>query len=418
MLLGLVRRLDAKNKTYIDTPVFNPRRFSHSWVIGKTGVGKSTALVRWAVDDILAGEGIAFFDPHGDAAEQIMEHIPPSRRPDVIYFNPYEHAIGFNVLDTVPEERKAFVASSIVDSFKSVWGYSDMATPTLDQFLYNGTRALMDVPDGTLFGLKFLLTSPTYRAKVISHIKDPTIADFWKTDFETHMPQREQRQRTLSTLNKIGALISDPSIRTCIAQPKSKLDLKHIIEAGKILIVSLPQGQLGIEKSALIGSLVLSQLHLAALTANDAGTRKPFHIYVDECHQFGASTLPEMLSGIRKFNISLILAHQYLDQLPPMLKSALLGTVGTILAFRIGAKDVDFIEPEFRLNNSDDSLCELPPYTAYARTGATTHRLAMPIPTHRHFPSAPRRIRNLARNTYATDRQTIEARIKRFIKGV
>jgi len=416
MQLGLLRTLDADTRQYEYVPVINDRRFSHTWVIGKTGVGKSTALVRWALDDILAGDGVAFFDPHGDAAQDIMKHIPPKRRGDVVYFNPFEYAIGFNVLDTVPEERKAFVASSIVDTFKSVWGYADVATPTLDQFLYNGTRALMDMPDGTLFGLKFLLTSAKYRQRVISHIKDPTIADFWKTDFEIHMPEREQRQRTLSTLNKIGALISDPAIRACIAQPKSKLDLKQIIESGKILIVSLPQGQLGVEKSALIGSLILTQLHLVALSSKT--THKPFHIYVDECHQFGASTLPEMLSGIRKFGISMVLAHQYLDQLPRKLKSALMGTVGTIVSFRLGVKDAERIEPEFRLNNSDYRLSELEPYMAYARTCFFTHHLNMPELTQKHYPSAPARIRNLTKCKYATDRQAVEVRIKKFMENM
>jgi hypothetical protein len=417
MQLGLSRRFDAKTNQFIDRPVVNDRRFSHTWVIGKTGVGKSTALIRWAVDDILAGDGVAFFDPHGDAAEAIMRHVPKHRRDDVVYFNPYELSIGFNPFDTVPEERKAFVASSIVDSFRHVWGYADIATPALDQFLFNGTRALMDVPDGTLFGLKFLLTSPAYRRRVIGHIKDPTIADFWLTDFEEHMPEREQRERTLSTLNKIGALIADPAIRASIAQPRNKLDLKTMIESGKVLIVSLPQGQLGIEKSALIGSLILSQLHLAALTSNRRENRPSFHIYVDECHHFGSSTLPEMLSGIRKFGVSLVLAHQYLDQVPARLKSALLGTVGTIVAFRIGAKDVDFIEPEFRLTNDDDTLCELAPYEAYARTGLITRKLVMPEVAHPAWPSAPRRIRNQSRNCYAADRAAVEARLARFIAG-
>ncbi|MCP4184604.1 MAG: type IV secretory system conjugative DNA transfer family protein, partial [Hyphomicrobiales bacterium] len=238
MQLGLSKQYDASKKRYDFAPVINNRRFSHTWVIGKTGVGKSTAMVRWAIDDILVGDGIAFFDPHGDGAQDIIKHIPKSRRSDVVYFNPYELAIGFNVFDNVPEERKSFVASSIVDSFKAVWGYSDIATPALDQFLYNGARAMMDMPDGTLLGLKFLLTSPKYRRRVISHINDPTIADFWKTDFEEHMPEREQRERTLSTLNKIGALISDPAIRTCIGQPKSRLVLKDIMDNGKILIIS------------------------------------------------------------------------------------------------------------------------------------------------------------------------------------
>ncbi len=415
MQLGLSRQYDATIKQYDFAPVINNRRFSHTWVIGKTGVGKSTAMIRWAVDDILAGEGVAFFDPHGDAAEDIMKHIPKKRRQDVVYFNPYELAIGFNVFDSVPEERKSFVASSIVDSFKAVWGYSDIATPALDQFLYNGARAMMDMPDGTLLGLKFLLTSAKYRKRVISHIKDPTIADFWKVDFEEHMPEREQRERTLSTLNKIGALISDPAIRTCIGQPKSRLDLRDIMDSGKILIISLPQGQLGIEKSALIGSLIMSQLHLVALTRSTK--RTPFHIYVDECHHFGASSLAEMLSGIRKFGVSLVLGHQYLDQLPHKLKAGLLGTVGTIVSFRIGALDTQFIEPEFQMNIDDFSLCELQPYTAYIRSGLYTILLSMPEMNERQYPSASRRIRNRCKNDYALSRTRVEKRIARFIEN-
>ena len=415
MQLGLSKQYDARNKRYDFAPVLNDRRFSHTWVIGKTGVGKSTAMVRWAVDDILAGEGIAFFDPHGDGAHDIIKHIPKSRRADVIYFNPYELAIGFNVFDNVPEKRKSFVASSIVDSFKAVWGYTDIATPALDQFLYNGARAMMDMPDGTLLGLKFLLTSPKYRKRVISHIKDPTIADFWEIDFEEHMPEREQRERTLSTLNKIGALISDPAIRTCIGQPKSRLDLRDIMDNGKILIVSLPQGQLGIEKSALIGSLIMSQLHLIALTRNSE--RKPFHIYVDECHHFGASTLAEMLSGIRKFGVSLVLGHQYLDQLPRKLKAGLLGTVGTIVSFRIGALDTQYIEPEFHMNRDDYTLCELQPFTAYIRAGLITTLLSMPQINQRQYPGNFRRIQNRCINQYALPRKRIEERIARFIKN-
>lgn len=415
MQLGLSKQYDATNKRYDFAPVMNHKRFSHTWVIGKTGVGKSTALVRWAVDDILNGEGIAFFDPHGDGAEDIMKHIPRWRRQDVVYFNPYELAIGFNIFHNVPEKRKSFVASSVVDSFKAVWGYSDISTPALDQFLYNGSRAMMDMPDGTLLGLKFLLTSTEYRRRVISHIKDPAVADFWKTDFEEHMPEREQRERTLSTLNKIGALISDPAIRTCIGQPKSRLDLKDIMDSGKILIVSLPHGQLGIEKSSLIGSLIMSQLHLVALTRSTE--RKPFHIYVDECHHFGAASLAEMLSGIRKFGVSLVLAHQYLDQLPHKLKAGLLGTVGTIVSFRIGALDTQHIEPEFQLNLNDISLCELPPFTAYIHEGLVTTMLAMPDVDAPEYPSAPERIRNRCECKYALPPDRVERRIARFIRN-
>jgi hypothetical protein len=413
MNLGLSQRFVPELRDYVFEPVLNDRRFSHSWVIGKTGVGKSTALIRWAVDDILAGDGVAFFDPHGDAAEEILRHVPRARRADVIYFNPSELCIGFNPFDTVPEARRAFVASALTDGVKAVWGYGGVATPVLDQMLFNGARAMMDMPDGTLLGLKFLLTSAPYRKRVIAQIRDPVIRDFWAVEFEQHMTERERRERTLSTLNKLGALISDPVIRRTLGQPRSAFDLAQVLREGRILIVALPQGELGIEKSSLIGSLLMSQLHLAALSRGD--DRRPFHIYADECHHFGAATLAEMLSGIRKFGVSLTLAHQYLDQLPPKLKSALMGAVGTIVSFRIGALDAPLIEPEFRLNRDDWSLCELAPFQAYARTGYSTHLLTMPELEARAFPNGPSKIRNACQSRYAANPDKVEARIQRFI---
>lgn len=413
MQLGLLNTVDHSTRTFVKLQVFNDRRFSHTWVIGKTGVGKSTALLRWALDDIANGEGIAVFDPHGDLAEEIVARIPRRRRADVIWFNPAEQAIAFNIFDTIPEERKAFVASSVTDSVKAIWGYEDMPTPALEQFLYNGARAMMDVPDGTLFGLKFLLTSPNYRKRVVSHINDPIIADFWNTDFAEHMPEREQRQRTLSTLNKIGALIADPAIRNCIAQPKTKIDFKKIIDGGKIFIASLPQGQLGIDKASLIGSLLLSQLQLSALSRND--NRSPFHVYVDECHHFAPGTLAEMLSGIRKFGISMVLSHQYLDQLPRKLRTAIMGTIGTTVAFRIGVLDARLIEPEFQLTRDDHSLCELPPFETYVRMRDKTLRLEMPEANYSVQRTSTLKIKRYAQSQFGCDVAKLDKKLRRFV---
>jgi hypothetical protein len=279
----------------------------------------------------------------------------------------------------------------------------------LDQMLFNGARAMMDMPDGTLLGLKFLLTSAPYRKRVFAQIRDPVIRDFWAVEFERHMTEREWRERTLSTLNKLGALISDPVIRRTLGQPRSAFDLAQALREGRILIVALPQGELGIEKSSLIGSLLMSQLHLAALSRG--ADRRPFHVYADECHHFGAATLAEMLSGIRKFGVSLTLAHQYLDQL----KAALMGAVGTIVSFRIGALDAPLIEPEFRLNRDDWSLCELAPFQTYARTGYSTHLLTMPETEARVFPNGPNRICNACRTRYGADPDKVERWIQRFI---
>jgi type IV secretory pathway TraG/TraD family ATPase VirD4 len=408
MELGLRTYINPNTREILEQiPIYNTRRFQHTWVIGKTGTGKSTTLERWAIDDILAGEGLAFFDPHGDAADTILLHIPPHRRRDVMLFDPSDRdfPIGFNIFHNVPIHRRPFVASSVVDCFKSIWGHS--WGPQLEMFLYAGAAALLDVPDGTLLGLKFLITSPTYRKRVLSHIQDPAIKDFWETDFEEHMPEREQRERTLSTLNKIGALISDPTIRNAIGQPTTSINFKDIMDNQKILIVSLPQGKLGIEKSALIGALLMSHLHLTALS----GTRTPFHVYADECHHFGTQTLVEMLSGIRKFGVSLVLAHQYLGQLTPALRDALIGTVGTIVAFRLGVTDSKLLAPEI-----GQSLHDLAPYTASVRTDET-YTLDMPPISSPIYPSSPRRIRHRCRSQYAMPREHVETRIARFIQN-
>jgi type IV secretory pathway TraG/TraD family ATPase VirD4 len=393
-------------------PVNNPARFTHTWVLGKSGAGKTTALLRWAIDDILAGDGVAFFDLHGDAARELLAYIPPARRGDVLYYDPSdrEYPIGFNVLDRVPEAQKAFVASSVVDTFKSIWGHS--WGPQLELFLYASTAALLDVPNGTLLGIKFLLTSPTYRRHVLTHVRDPAIREFWETDFAKHMPEREQRERTLSTLNKIGALVSDPLIRNSIGQPRSALDLRDILDTQKILIVALPQGQLSITKASLIGALVLSNLHLTALGRSH---RSPFHVYIDECHHFGTATLTEMLSGIRKFGVSLVLGHQYIDQVPECFRAALIGTVGTTVAFRVGVNDAAILSEEFGLNREDVPLTQLAPFRAYAKTDRATYYLRMPPSRERQYPASPAKILNAARHRFGVPRSNVESRIGRFI---
>lgn len=227
------------------------------------------------------------------------------------------------------------------------------------------------------------------------------------------MPEREQRERTLSTLNKIGALIADPAIRNSIGQSSSAINFRDILDQGKIFIARLPQGELGIEKSSLIGALLLSNFHLTALQRTN---RTAFHLFVDEFHHFGNGTLVEMLSGIRKFGISLTLACQYLDQLTPAMKSALLGTVGTMLAFRTGALDAETLSTEFALTRDDFALSALPPFYAYARTDRTTE-LRMPGKPQVYRPRQVQKIRDRCRSQYALPRHVIEERITRFIRN-
>ena len=411
MQLGLYSKLDTTDYQHF-VPYYNERRFSHTWVLGKSGFGKSTALIRWAVDDLIKGDGLAFFDPHGDAVDTILLHVPPERRHDVVLIDIADrnYPVGFNVLHNVAEQDRAFVASSIVDTFKSLWG--DSWGPQLEQFLYNGIAALLEVPDGTLVGLKYLLTSPTYRKEVLSFVSDPVIRDFWQTDFEELMPVREQRQRTLSTLNKIGALVADSRIRNVIGQPVSTIDFRALMDNRKILLISLPQGKLGIQKSALIGALLMSQLHLSALGRCSVN---PFHIYADEAHHFGTNTLEEMLSGIRKRHVSMVIAHQYVDQLSPSLKAALIGTVATIVGFRMGATDAAILKDEFMHASNDLTLVGLNPYMACVRSGSASDIITMPEIQSPKFEESTALIRKFTRQQYANQRSQVEKRIKRFI---
>jgi hypothetical protein len=415
MQLGFIRQFDPHRREEYFTPldISDERRLQHLFVIGRTGTGKSTALKNFILQDIASGAGCAFFDPHGDDTEQLLSLIPPERQRDVILYDPsdFDFPIGFNPLHNIPVQRRPFVASAIVDCFRAIWGHS--WGPQVEMFVYAGVAALLDRQDGSLLGLKFLLTSRSFRARVLSNVLDPAVRDFWQTDFESHMPEREQRERTLSTLNKIGALIADPTIRNSIGQSRSMIDFGDIIDRRRIFIARLPQGELGIEKSSLIGALLLSNFHLNALRRR---ARMPFHLYLDEFHHFGNSTVIEMLSGIRKFGVSLTIACQYLDQLSPAMKAAVLGTVGTMLAFRTGALDAETLSPEFELRRDDSALSALAPFRAYARTERTTE-LRMPAMPETGRAKVARKIRNRCRSQYALPRAVIDERIGRFIKN-
>jgi hypothetical protein len=396
-------------------PIFSisdEERSRHLWVIGKTGVGKSTFLRNAIAQDIRAGNGIAVFDPHGDLADAALELVPPRRRKDVILFDPSDRdfPIGFNIFDHIPVERRPLVASSVVDCFRAIWGSS--WGPQLEMFLYAASAALLDFPDGTLLGLKHIITSKTYRARVLGHVHDPAVRDFWETDFATHMPEKEQRERTLSTLNKIGQLITDPTVRNVIGQPRSRLSFREIMDGRKILIVRLAQGELGIQKSSLIGALLLSALHASALQRSE--NRTPFHVTVDEFHNFGLG-FKEMLSGVRKFGVTLTLCHQYLAQTPDELTDAMIGTIGATLAFQLGGNDADHLSKTFHLK--PEELSSLEPHTAYVNIGARTHQLRMDPPPARSYPASPARIRRACRAQYAQRRQHVEKRIASFIRN-
>ena len=381
----------------------NPaHRFQHRYILGKTGVGKSTLMLSLMLEDIAAGDGLFYIDPHGQDADRLLEYIPERRRRDVILFDPSDirQPQPINVLAGVAPDWRPFIASSVVDTFKSVWGYDGLATPVLDQVLYNSTAALLEAPNATLFGIWRLLTDELYRTTILEHVADPVVRGFWEREFAVLTP-RERREMTRSTLNKIGMLMADPRIRATFGQARSAIDLPGVLQ-GKIMIARLPQGRLGLSKTRVLGSILLARLHAAAL-AQPPSTR--FHIYLDECHHFGTATLIEMLSGIRKFGVSLTLCHQYLDQLPLPLRQAVLGSVGTKIVFRVGLADAETLKHELPVNSVMSSVAETPPFQARVSTPSGEF-LSYRLPTLPNERSAERaeKIRRWSRRHHSRNR--------------
>lgn len=390
-------------------------RFQHRYILGKTGVGKSTTLLALMRGDLERGDGLFYIDPHGGDADRLLAHVPPSRRTDVILFDPSDiaHPAPINLFEGVAPDWRPFVASSVVDTFKSVWGYDRLSTPVMDQYLYNSAAALLDAPDGTLMGIKLMLTRDGFRERVLGHVCDPIVRDFWERDYAA-MPERERRETARSTLNKIGMLLADPRIRNTIGYPRSAIDIDWVLAEGKVLIARLPQGRLGLQKTAMLGALLLARVHAAALMRGEGG--RPFHVYLDEAHHFGTGTLIEMLSGIRKFGVSLTLCHQYIDQLSAPLREAVLGAVGTKIVLRVGLADAEALRHEFPEDRIHFTVAELRPFQARV---SSPYGLAFirqtPRPPEGGSPAEADRIRRYSRRHHTRARRKVERYIHRLL---
>jgi hypothetical protein len=269
-------------------------------------------MKQWIIDAIHDGFAVCYIDPHGHDTADLLQYIPAARRPSTIVFDPTRYSIPWNPLTA---KNIPLTASVFAEAIKIAWGYSNATTPRMDGMIYNSLAALMETKQG-LFGLYLLIVSDTYRAHIIKDIKDPVIKHYW-TWFDA-LPKKQQYEQAESTINKIQVLMADPRIRD-IAGTQTGFSIEDMVQDG-ILFISLPQGELGVQKSAVIGSMLLVEIHQAAMRRDPA---VPFYLFVDEVHTFASTSLREMLSGIRKHNVSLTLCHQYVGQLDPLLWSSI-----------------------------------------------------------------------------------------------
>lgn len=327
----------------------------HSYYVGRSGSGKSSLMLHHAIDTIAAGRGLFFLDPHGPEITTLLNYIPPKRRPDVIYFDPTHRPISFNPLDRVANPDQT--AEALLYAFRDIWRFGQASTPVFDEYVLHGLLSLVQVPRSTLLHLRPLLTSETYRAEVVHRLADPYLRSFW-ADFDA-LTAKERRNEIRSTKNKINAIIADSRMRAILGQAKSAFTIADVLK-GRIFLARLPQGELGLQKTRLLGLLLLTQLHIGALSRTRT---TPFHVFVDEMHHFQGTALMEMLSGIRKFGVSLHLSHQYIRQLTPETRDAVVANTGRKHLFRTSKQDGEFFDELVTLpKHSITLLHELPPF--------------------------------------------------------
>ena len=341
---------DARNKR-VKFGIKAKDRTRHVYVIGKTGMGKSTMLENMAVQDIQNGEGICFIDPHGKTADLLLEYVPKERIRDVIHIAPFdvEFPISFNVLESVDPEKRHLVVSGLMSTFKKIW--EDAWSARMEYILTNTLLALLEAKDSTLLGVNRMLSDKEYRKEIVSQIQDPSVRTFWTKEFANYT-ERMAAEAVPAIQNKVGQFTANPLIRNMIGQPHSSFDFREAIDHRKIIIINLSKGRIGDENMKLLGGLLVTKIYLAAMSRADTPDRVArmlpnFYLFVDEFQNFANASFADILSEARKYKLNLTIAHQYIEQMDDIVRPAVFGNVGTMITFRVGATDAEELEKEF-----------------------------------------------------------------------
>ena len=396
-------------------------RRRHMYLIGKTGMGKSTVLENMIIEDIWAGRGVAVVDPHGDLAEKIIGYIPTNRINEVIYFNPadMEYPIAFNVVEQVAPHLRHLVASGLIGVFKKLW--ADSWGPRLEYILRNTILAILDYPDSTLLGVTRMLSDKVFRRKVIAKIQDPVVKAFWVNEFAGYA-DKFASEAVSPIQNKVGQFLSSSLIRNIVGQVKSSIDMREIMDEGKILIMNLSKGRIGEDNSSLLGSMMITKIQLAAMSRVNIpeNQRKDFYLYIDEFQNFTTDSFANILSEARKYRLDLIMANQYIEQLGDVVKAAVFGNIGTLIVFRVGATDAEELVKEFTPTFTEEDLVSLPKYEMYLKlmidgiaSDPFSARGLAPLPEEEKTGNVEKVIK-VTRERYAKGKKVVEDKIMRW----
>jgi energy-coupling factor transporter ATP-binding protein EcfA2 len=397
-------------------------RRHHLYVIGQTGSGKTTLLRNLIVQHIVAGHGVGLIDPHGDLADDLLNHIPPWRADHLVYFNPgdLDFPIGLNLLANVPPDERHLVASGLVGAFKSLW--RDSWGPRLEYILYNALAALLECQNTTLVCVSRLLTDPQYREWVVRQVRDPFIRAFWAEEYASYDP-RFMREAIAPIQNKLGQFLLNPVVRNILGQVRCKVSFRFMMDNQRLFIANLAKGRLGHDKANLLGSLLTTQFQLAAMARTDQPEqdRRDFYLFIDEFQNFSTDAFAAILAEARKYRLCLTLSHQYIDQLSLPIRQAVFGNVGTLVAFRVGHTDAQVLENEFGKNFSASQFVELDRYQVLVKLLENgTHREPFraaaipPLQTHR---GRREKLISRSRERFTSPRGEVETKLTRWMAG-
>jgi hypothetical protein len=343
-------------------------RLSHMYIIGKTGTGKSTLLETLAWQDLDSGCGFALVDPHGDLVERIFADATPGQRKRMIYLNAPDPAqpFGYNPLRRVREDKIPLAVSGMLETLKKLW--PDAWGVRMEHVLRNSLYALLERDGSTLPDILSLYSDDEFRKSVVVGIRNETVKRFWVDEFAKY-PARLRTEAVAPIQNKLGALLSDPTLHRILVKPEIDLRFRSLMDEGKVLLVNVSKGRLGEEASLLLGSLIVSTIGLAAFSRAEAldSARRLFFVYLDEFQHFTTLMLANMMSELRKYGVGLVLAHQHMHQLEPDIRHAVLGNAATIISFRVGPEDAFLLAQEFQPKIEVVDLINLPNHAIYLK---------------------------------------------------
>ncbi|MBI2640159.1 MAG: type IV secretion system DNA-binding domain-containing protein, partial [Candidatus Sungbacteria bacterium] len=395
-------------------------RRKHMYIIGKTGMGKTTLLENMAIQDIQNGKGLGIIDPHGEFAERMLDFVPSERIEDVIYFNPsdLEYPVAFNSMESVLPEQRHLIASGLLGVFKKIW--PDVWSARMEYLLSNSILALLEVPGSTLLGINRMFADKEFRKSIVFQLTDPVVRAFWEKEYAQYQ-ERFATEASAAIQNKIGQFTSNPLIRNIVGQERSSVDMREVMDGGKIFIMNISKGKVGEENSRLLGAMLVTKLYLTAMTRVDVPEeeRRDFYLYVDEFQNFATESFANILAEARKYRLSLILAHQYVAQMDEKVADAVFGNVGTTVTFRVGAPDAELLEKEFNPEFMAEDLVNLGFAQIYlklmidgiaSRPFSATTLAPLPKPAK----SNREAIIKLSRKQYGTSAEEVRQKIEKF----